>query len=423
MSARLPLIADFEPHAVLVWNGAQPVTQRAFIAQAQALAERLPEQRYALNLCEDRYRFMLAFCAAVLRGQTNLLPPSTAPAVLAQMQQQYPQQHVLDDATVVPDNVDNVTTVPQIADIHLAALVMTSGSTGTPRVHPKRWDTLVRTAALSRAALLPNLDRPQLIATVPPQHMFGLETTVFYALAVSCTTHAARPFFPADIRDALAAVPAPRVLITTPLHLRALLHANMTLPPLALILSATAPLARELAQAAEQRFDVAVREIYGCTEAGSLATRRLTQSPQWTLHEGTRLAMHDDQSTIHAAHLPEPLALDDRLQADDERRFHLLGRSTDLLKVAGKRASLAELTQHLLRITGVEDAVVFVPEGQERPAALVVAATLSEAQILSALAPHIDAVFLPRPLKRVAQLPRSAVGKLSHAILIELLAS
>jgi acyl-coenzyme A synthetase/AMP-(fatty) acid ligase len=116
--------------------------------------------------------------------------------------------------------------------------------------------------------------------------------------------------------------------------------------------------------------------------------------------------------------------LSDRLETT-EYGFRLLGRADDMLKVGGKRASLADLTHKLLSIEGVLDAVVFQPDTEgdvvTRPAALVVAPSLKESQILLALSRLIDPVFLPRPLKRVAGLPRNAVGKLPRAALARLL--
>ena len=49
-------------------------------------------------------------------------------------------------------------------------------------------------------------------------------------------------------------------------------------------------------------------------------------------------------------------------------------------------------------------------------------ADLDEAAILHALRLSLDAVFLPRPLKRVAALPRNATGKLPREALLEMLA-
>src|SRR5687767_15544824 len=86
--------------------------------------------------------------------------------------------------------------------------------------------------------------------------------------------HAGRPFYPADIRAELAALPRPRGLVTTPVHLRALLSEAHDLPALDFLLCATAPLGLQLAATAETRFGAPLYEIYGCTEAGQVATRR-----------------------------------------------------------------------------------------------------------------------------------------------------
>jgi len=59
--------------------------------------------------------------------------------------------------------------------------------------------------------------------------------------------------------------------------------------------------------------------------------------------------------------------------------------------------------------------------GVRRIAALAVAPSLSEAQILAALRYSVDPVFLPRPLKRVAALPRNETGKLPRDALEALL--
>ncbi len=60
--------------------------------------------------------------------------------------------------------------------------------------------------------------------------------------------HAGRPFYPEDIRSALMAVPGRRLLVTTPIHVRACVTEGTLLPELELILSATAPLSVGLAR-------------------------------------------------------------------------------------------------------------------------------------------------------------------------------
>jgi acyl-coenzyme A synthetase/AMP-(fatty) acid ligase len=418
----LPLIAAYHPSAVLAWREDGPVTQSEFVAEAMALSRHLPQGRHAINLCEDRYRFMLGLAAVCLRGQTNLLPASTAPAMIETLLRSYPDSYVLNDAMAQARGDKAPARSPRIADDHVAAIAFTSGSTGAPQPHAKTWRVLARTAQLARKVFLPGAETANIVATVPAQHMYGLETTVFFALAAGCASHHGKPFFPADLRDALAAVPAPRLLISTPVHLRALVTAGIALPELRLIISATAPLTPELATQAEETLHAPVHEIYGCTEAGSMASRRSCETDRWQLHPRMRIEQQDGKVHISGAHLPEEIPVNDRVEISSTRRFRLLGRNADLLKVAGKRASLSDLTQKLLAVPGVEDGVLFMPDDAARPAALVVAPRLAESEILAALAPQVDAVFLPRPLRKVERLPRNELGKLPHARLMELLA-
>lgn len=433
-AAGVALVSPEARAPVLAWRGATGVSAAQFLHDAQALAARLPPAGPALNLCEDRYHFMTAFAAVCLRGQTNLLPPSHAAGVIAQIAAGWPGCYAIGDAAC-PDptlawvdvrsdagRVDGALPMPVVSGAHTAALAFTSGSTGAPRAHAKTWGSLVRVAQLTAQRLLGGTDRgAAIVATVPPQHMYGLETTVMLAFAGGCAAHAGRTFFPAELRAALEQVPAPRVLVTTPVHLRACLAAGGAFPSLELIVSATAPLGEELAAAAERRLGAPVHEIYGCTEAGSMATRRTVTTGVWELFADMHLERRDGSDLVHAAHLPAPVPLPDAVEDLGAGRFRLLGRNADLLKVAGKRASLGELTAQLLRIPGVVDAAVFVPQSvaghEARPAALVVAPDLTEARILAALGARVDPVFLPRPLVRVSGLPRNEVGKLPHAAL------
>ena len=94
-----------------------------------------------------------------------------------------------------------------------------------------------------------------------------------------------------------------------------------------------------------------------------------------------------------------------------------------LINIAGKRSSLAYLNHQLAAIPGVVDGAFFLPEevagqsatGAARLAAVVVAPDLGNDAILRALRRRIDAVFLPRPLLRVARIPRNSTGKLTRA--------
>jgi len=242
------------------------------------------------------------------------------------------------------------------------------------------------------------------------------------ALRNGLALHAARPFYPADVRAALEDIPGRRVLVTTPVHLRALLADSVALPALELIICATAPLSPEMAAQAEARFKAPLHEVYGFTEAGMVATRRTIDGPLWHTLPGVRLREHGDTVRVHGGHVPNEVAFSDLVEMRDAKTFVLHGRNADLVNVAGKRSSLAYLNHQLNSIEGVEDGVFFMPDetGAEvtRLTAFVVAPGLSRQALIEALQARIDPVYLPRPLYFVGSLPRNATGKLPREVLL-----
>ncbi|MEO7244467.1 MAG: AMP-binding protein, partial [Rubrivivax sp.] len=304
-------------------------------------------------------------------------------------------------------------------------------STGPPQPHHKRWGALLLNIAAEAerlAALLerPDLDGLNIVATVPPQHSYGFESTVLLGLLGGAAFDSGRPFYPADIVAALERLPRPRALVTTPFHLKTLLGAGLALPPIDLLLSATAPLSPQLAVEAEAATGGRLIEIYGCTEAGQVAARRTTDGEVWTTLGALTLARESDADgadcfVVQGGHVLEPTPLADVLELIDARRFRLLGRANDLIRVAGKRSSLAHLNFHLNRVDGVTDGAFWLPSddgsGVARTVAFVVAPGRSARDIVAALRAHVEPAFLPRRVVQVAALPREATGKLTAGAL------
>lgn len=429
----------------LAWRDGEAITLAQGLAEAATFAERLPPHGQPVNLCSDRYLFTLALLAAMRRGQTSLMPPNAMPHTLRQLDAAAaPPYALIDDpaqdtaglpSLLVerPAGAARGASAWQPQPQQWVACLLTSGSTGEPQPQRKRWDAMrrsVRAEAASLSALLgwPTIAGLHLVATVPAQHSYGLESSVLLALLGGASFDAGRPFYPADIADALARLPRPRALVTTPVHLKALLGSGAALPPVDLVLSATAPLSPQLAQQAEARLAGRLIEIYGCTEAGQVAARRTTAGDVWTTLEGLRIEAHgggDDgeRFVVSGGHVLEPTPLADRLQLLDATHFRLLGRANDVINVAGKRNSLAHLNFHLNRIDGVHDGVFWlpddVPEGVVRLVAFVVAPSLRAREIVAALRPRVEAAFLPRRVVHVEALPRDATGKITAQALRE----
>jgi len=444
MNIWMPLLAQRDLAAPLAWRSGQPISGEQFLADVQRLATQLdapPAPRSGaarvVNLCVDRYRFTVVLAAAWSRGLTCLLPPNALPETLATLARDGARAVLTDDLALVCEGLPlllvtargdgpGMGEVPQISAGLEAACLLTSGSTGVPQPHGKQWQTLVQNIGAEAQRLAEMLERPDLagltlVASVPPQHSYGFESSVLLALLGGATLDSGRPFYPADIADALARVPRPRALVTTPFHLKNLLLSGVALPPVDLVLCATAPLSPQLAAQAEQAFGGVLIEIYGCTEAGQVASRRTTAGEQWqTLGElWLRHEREGDEEhfIVQGGHVAEPTPLGDVLELQDARHFRLLGRANDLIHVVGKRSSLAHLNFQLNRIEGVQDGCFWMPdevvEGVVRPVAFVVAPGLTARQVIAALREHLDPAFVPRKVLHVDALPREATGKLT----------
>ena len=429
----LPLLAR-APDEVVCRRGTRPVTCAQFLAEAAALAARLPERGHAMNLCGDRYRTLLAFAAALLRGQVTLLCADRSPHRLRALAGRYPDAYAIADQEIEAPlpvlRLEEVSAapagdaaMPAIPAGRIAAIAFTSGSTGAPTAHAKPWGALVTAAeAAAERFRLRAQDGPPatLIATVPPQHMYGFETTIMLPLQAAVACLAGETFYPTDVFEAVASAPGRRILVTTPLQLRALFAAGQAPPALEAVISATAPLSASLAGSVEQGWGVPVLEIYGATEAGSIASRRTTEGDAWLPYRGTELR----RGAVTVPGLGEiPLA--DAVEPLADGRFRLLGRRSDVVKLGGRRASLAELNRLLAEVEGVEDGVFVAPEDLEsnpaaRLTAYVVAPGRSAEDILAALRGRVDPIFLPRPVVMVQALPRDRLGKLARSALAEL---
>jgi acyl-coenzyme A synthetase/AMP-(fatty) acid ligase len=441
--------------AVLFHRPDGAVTAGAFLADALRLAAALPEgdapngDAPALNLCTDRYRFALGFAACLLRGRVSLLTGDRSPAWLAALAGRFPGLTALVDAPIdlpvpsfavaeaAPLPVGTRIAVPVLPAEQPAAVVFTSGSTGEPVGHRKSWGALAaRSIDAGRRFRLRPENPSAVVGTVPPQHMYGFETTVLLPFHAAAASWCGPAFYPVDVAAALGACPGPAVLVTTPLQLRALLAAGIapgTVPgPLARVISATAPLDPAMAAEAERRWRTEVWEIFGATEVGSIASRRTVAGPAWRTYPRVRLeplplAVADPPGSPEEiapgrlvrvrAPFAAPFPLNDRVELLDPMEFRLLGRNSDLVKLGGRRASLAGLSRILTGIAGVEDGVFVAPDDLEtRPTARLlayaVAPDLPAEAILAALRTRIDPLFLPRRVIRLDRLPRDPLGKL-----------
>ena len=199
--------------------------------------------------------------------------------------------------------------------------------------------------------------------------MYGTETSVLLPLLAGMAVHGGRPLFAGDVAVGADRSAARRaVLVTTPVHLRTLLASTQVFPPIAAVVSATAPMDALLAQQVDVRLGAPLLEMFGSTETCVIATRLTARESGWRLYPGVSVEPAVDHTWVRASWFDQPTRLQDVVEISAAGRMFLRGRNVDMVEIAGKRASLSDLTRRLLEIPGVRDAVVFQPSDAEAEA-------------------------------------------------------
>jgi len=411
------------------------ITRGNLWSDVREMARRLPDRPYVFNLCENRYLFCLVLLAAASRGQICLLPPSSQMAVIRGIFHDYPGSYVASERppnlpglewfTVEAPSSEGTALEPRFDWNRTAVIAFTSGSTGKPKPCAHNLATFRISANMAVNSLGFGQQQMLMVSTTPPQHMYGLETSVFWPLFSSLILYDGHPFFPEDIRRVVETAPSPVVLTTTPTHLRSLTKTSGSWANLAGVLSATEALSEQLARETDAVLGQSPREIYGSTETLSFASREILRESLWQPYASSRLIQQDSGLTyLESPHLQTSVLLQDTFKVEADGRFAVLGRDIDMIKIGGKRASLSELNQRLKDIAGVADGFCFVQQGgiSDGRLAAVVVSRLDKQGILEGLQPYVDSVFLPRKIVFVAAIPRNETGKLPKAEMEKLLA-
>jgi acyl-coenzyme A synthetase/AMP-(fatty) acid ligase len=432
-----------------VIDGGRTWTWRQVHEASLALAGRLGDASAVCNLCVSRVGFLVTCLAALRRRSLLVLPPSGGNAELTAVLQAAARPVVVGDPHAWPEAWCDERSTPYVscqpdwppagasaealawqpAWDETALLLYTSGSTGAPEPQAKTLLHLARGALVLGVRLEAEVEGGlaaigRIVCSVLPQHMFGLECSVMLPLVHGIPVLDKRPLLPADVRAAFAGAPA-GAWIATPMHLRSLVQSAVAVPSCCVVIASTMPLTQAVARQSEQLVQAPVLEIYGSTETGALAMRRTARGTAWRPMDGVQLEAGDDAMLGRGSHFASPVKLLDELLLEPDGTFTLLGRQSDLVKIAGRRASLAGLDLMLQDLPGLEDGVFYLPatgNPTERLCLIHSGPPLDRAATRRWLRERLDPVFLPRAFIRVDRLPRGDNGKLRRPALDRLFA-
>ena len=422
----------------------QSWTWRQVHLAASALAQKFHKRDTVCNLCTSRVGFLVTWLAALRSGCLQLLPPSGGQAdLMAILKSCSDPMVVVDDALLLQpqwaDHARCLVNSPATSQWSTSDEVMpwssdwdspivrlyTSGSTGAPEPQTRTLGQLTRGAQVLGNRLEEEVEGglasiKSIVCSVPPQHMFGLETSVMLSLTHAIPVLDRRPLLPADIKAAFCLVGDGAIWISTPLHLRALVSAGDDVPNCRVTIASTMALDVVVAAHSEQLTHSPVLEIYGSTETGVVAMRRTAKDTWWRPVDEVRIDNTESSTKVWGSHFPSPQNLTDQIETDRRGSFKLLGRHGDLIKIAGRRASLAGLNILLHDLPGLTDGVFYQPTTGTTADRLVLIHTgpnLDPVTTEHWLRERMDPVFLPRNIINVHSLERTDTGKLSKVVL------
>lgn len=417
--------------------------------------DRPPGRSYCVVASEDPLAILLISLAALRANHVVVLPNNLRKATLDEVKRtRFSDAQLVEEGSTRPhtllDDRDLEAAIrdneppPQLGSVRLAidadepALIcFTSGSTGAPRAHEKTAGQALGEAQYLASTWMKGFTGA-VVSSVPAFHLYGFlfasfapffaELPLVGALGVLDGVPVAAP----PLRT-LSAVERTSALISVPAHLHTILATDPGLfVRVSHVFSSAAPLAPVLGR------DILALphaprliEVWGSTETGGVATRTDDPGGTWLPFAAISIdRTDDDHLTLRSPFAPPtggaPYLTNDKVELV-EGGFRHLGRDDGVLKVGGKRISLQDLESHALRHPSVDDAAcIALPSAglRNQQIAMVVASQdgLLARELLRHLAQHFDDVVLPRRVRVLSALPRTAAGKLKHSDILDLFA-
>ena len=285
-------------------------------------------------------------------------------------------------------------------DIDFLMMFFTSGSTGEPVGAFKTKQNLDEEAkALTK--LFKQYQIKKVIVTVPFTHIYGTLLGLVYPLKNGIDIVLKEHFLPHDLLDLIE---DNCLVVTTPLYIKALLKldSSKTLDN-TLFVSSTAPLESELAQSFISKYKTNLIQLFGSTETGGIAYKRNDET-LWTPLDNVTIETNSENELAVKSPFVSNILYKNGLQQTGGKietfdyiekqgeRFRLLGRSSKIFKIAGKRYSTIQIENRLEEIAEISKALVFV---KESPNSL-------RGEYLDILL-ESDRNFSPKEIKRIIQ--------------------
>lgn len=319
-------------------------------------------------------------------------------------------------------------------------LKLTSGTTATPRAIRFRSKQLLADCnQICDTMGISDIDLN--FGVIPISHSYGFSNLLTPLIARAVPMVISRDRTPRAILGDLARSDA-TVFPGMPVFYQAFCEMEdvAMLPKLRLCISAGAPLPVATAKRSQEKFNLPIHSFYGASECGGICYDREAANPnegfvgeamngvnlELVNPETSASQIHVSSAAVGDGYFPEPdeeklgngIFVPDDLLARDGSGFKIVGRISDVINVAGKKVNPAEVEAHLLRFTGVRQAVVFgresVLRNEEVAACVVAAPNVSETDLLHFCRGALSSWQVPKRIFIVDSIPANERGKISR---------
>lgn len=386
-----------------------------------------------LCLCTEKKAVTAACILASLSGACQLiLPYSFSSHALMEMYEAVGFNAAISDhPEEIPSGVEIITPLPgSMADIIPEEIrnpdepflrLFTGGSTGKPKVWSKSPRNLFAESFYLKEKFAIS-EKDLFVSTVPPYHIYGLLFSVLVPFVAHAKVLPDIYTFPQEIISTTNKHKA-TVLVSVPIHYRALKVNNLSAPSLKIAFSSSGVLNRSDAIHFQKKTGLGITEIYGSTETGGIASRSISEHTEsWKPADVVSWKISGKRLSIQSAFASPEMERDadgfcvtgDEVQQEKGNRFVLLGRADGIVKVAGKRVDLLDVQNKILELPTVRDAVVIAlpaEKGRESVIAALVAGNLTEIQLKKMMQEKLEPYAMPRRIKIVSSIARTATGK------------
>jgi len=263
------------------------------------------------------------------------------------------------------DETSDVSALPASA----YALFFTSGTTGVPTGAIKNRENVEGELDALQALFEPeNFER--VIVTVPFIHIYGFLAGLMLPRRLGCEMLLKEEYYPQELMALHEQKKS--LVVTSPVYIKALLRlkreqdlSNVT------FLSSTGLLVEAEVERFEKQYNTKIIQLFGSTETGGVAIKRGV-NPYWEPLKGVSVTKnHESRMVVDSPYLSSHLLEDvitlmkrpytttDIIELEG-KKFKLLGRANEIIKISGKRISIVELENIIENGLGVADTLITV---------------------------------------------------------------